>query len=66
MPWQLVTRLIEALSAASPDYVAALSRRTGTPMTVVSHVTIANAHGSAVSSVSIDSLSPEGSRCAPR
>ncbi|MGW9593924.1 AAA family ATPase [Streptomyces chartreusis] len=60
VPWQLVTQLIKALSAASPDYVAALSRRAGMPMTVVSHVTVENAYGSQVSGVSIDSLSLAG------
>ncbi|MFD5848230.1 ATP-binding protein [Streptomyces chartreusis] len=60
VPWQLVTRLIKALSAASPDYVTALGRRAGVPMTVVSHVTVGNAYGSQVSGVSIDSLSLAG------
>ncbi|MBK3576474.1 ATP-binding protein [Streptomyces sp. MBT65] len=60
VPWQLVTRLIQVLSAASPDYVAALSRRAGVPMTLVSRVTVENACGSQVSGVSIDSLSLAG------
>ncbi|MFD3504743.1 AAA family ATPase [Streptomyces sp. NPDC058678] len=60
VPWQLVARLVKELSAASPDYVAALSRRAGMPVTVVSHVTVENAHDSQVSGVSIESLSLTG------
>ncbi|RSO09123.1 hypothetical protein DMH26_01980 [Streptomyces sp. WAC 05379] len=60
VPWQLVTRLIKALSSASAEYVTALSRRAGAPMTVVSNVSVENAYYSQVSGVSIDSLSLAG------
>jgi hypothetical protein len=60
VPWRLVTQMIKALSAASPEYVEALSRQANAPVNLYSHLTIGTSQGSNVSAVSIGSLSLGG------